>query len=295
MTLFFSDRFADILKGVVPPTPAIARAIDTTTAALIASGHTVTQVTPPKTATPLAGLNLAAQLLNADGCVTFNSHFRTGESTDPGAAQLSFYANLPSPLRYFYYLYVRYIRRDSTWALILRDFGRKTVAEQWKLVAQRETFRATWHSWWNKKEQNYDFILCPANATPALPHGAMHDAVSSCGYTFLFNLLDYTCGVIPVGHVDAVKDAITTSDGKKNKNAYKKALKDLGADNGVSRGAWKHYDAEAMQGLPTAVQVVGRRLEEEKVLGCMATVEAALGAYKDENGEGGVYNLLELD
>lgn len=261
----------------------------------MAAGHTVAKVTPPQTANPFIGLGLAAQLLNADGCDTFNSHFRTGESTDPGAAQLSFFANLFRPLRYVYYLYVRYIRRDPTWAQILRNFSRKSVAEQWKLVAERETFRATWHSWWNQKEQNYDFILCPVNATPALPHGAMHDAVSSCGYTFLFNLLDYPAGVIPVGHVDPVKDAITTSNGKKNKNAYKRALKDLGADNGVARGAWKHYDAEAMKGLPTAVQVVGRRLEEEKVLGCMAVVEAALEEYKGENGEGGKYNLLEID
>ena len=293
-TLALVIFLTNISKGVVPPTPAIARAIDTTTAALLAAGHTVSTITPPSTATPLYGLKLASQLLNADGCETFNSHFRTGESTDPSAARLTTYSKLPRPIRYLYYLYVRYIRRDPTWASVLRDFGPKSVAEQWKLVAEREAFRTAWHSWWNREEQNYDFILCPVNATPALPHGGMHDGFSSCGYTFLFNLLDYTTGVIPVGHVDPVKDSLTVL-GKKNKNAYKQVLKDLGTDNGISRGAWKQYDAEAMKGLPTAIQVVGRRLEEEKVLGCMAAVETALEGYKTENGEGGKYSQLDVD
>lgn len=49
----------------------------------------------------------------------------------------------------------------------------------------------------------------------------------------------------------------------------------------------KHYDSVAMHGLPVGVQVVGRRLEEEKVLAVMKRVEDALGDAK--------YELLELD
>ena len=59
--------------GVIPPTPAITRAIDTTVDALTAAGHTVVEVTPPETADPFAGFSLASRLLNSDGCVTFNS------------------------------------------------------------------------------------------------------------------------------------------------------------------------------------------------------------------------------
>jgi Asp-tRNA(Asn)/Glu-tRNA(Gln) amidotransferase A subunit family amidase len=44
-----------------------------------------------------------------------------------------------------------------------------------------------------------------------------------------------------------------------------------------------------MAGLPVAVQVVGRRLEEEKVLACMERVEEALDRH------GGRYELLEVD
>lgn len=57
--------------------------------------------------------------------------------------------------------------------------------------------------------------------------------------------------------------------------------------NGVAQGAYKLYDANAMHGLPVAVQVVGRRLEEEKVLAIMKRIEDALGDQK--------YRLLEVD
>lgn len=273
--------------GVVPPTPAIERAVTTAVAALTAAGHTVVDITPPATADPFTGLCLASQLLNSDGCVTFNSLFHTFEPSDPGATQLTRIARLPRPLRYLYYLYVRYIRRDRPWATLIRDFGPKTAAEQWKLVARRETFRATWHQWWDGASNGFDFILCPVNATPALPHQAMHDAVSSCGYTFLWNLLDYAAGVVPVGRVDPAVDAL----GKGGSSSYRAILKSKGCDSAIARGAWMHYDAVKMKGLPTAVQVVGRRWEEEKVLGYMAAVEKALETYADE----GKYKLIEID
>lgn len=57
--------------------------------------------------------------------------------------------------------------------------------------------------------------------------------------------------------------------------------------NGIAQGAYKHYDATAMHGLPVGVQVIGRRLEEEKVLTLMKRVEDALGDDK--------FKLLELD
>lgn len=88
--------------------------------------------------------------------------------------------------------------------------------------------------------------------------------------------------------MDPVRDALI--------RPYKSSLQSLGANHGIAQGAWKHYNAEKMAGLPTAVQIVGRRLQEEKVLGYMAAVEEALEAYRDpKTGEGGKYELLDLD
>jgi Asp-tRNA(Asn)/Glu-tRNA(Gln) amidotransferase A subunit family amidase len=46
--------------------------------------------------------------------------------------------------------------------------------------------------------------------------------------------------------------------------------------SGVGKAAYSVYDAEKMHGLPLGVQVVGRRLEEEKVLEGMQVIETAL-------------------
>lgn len=63
----------------------------------------------------------------------------------------------------------------------------------------------------------------------------------------------------------------------------------IGALNGLARGAYTHYDADRMHGLPVGVQVVGRRLQEERVLVAMERVEEALEAH------GGRYRLLEIE
>lgn len=79
---------------------------------------------------------------------------------------------------------------------------------------------------------------------------------------------------MPITHVDKAVDQLPSNF----------SLKKL---NRVAWGAYLHYDANAMHGLPVGVQVVGRRLEEEKVLTVMGRIEAMLGEKK--------YQLLELD
>jgi hypothetical protein len=96
-------------------------------------------------------------------------------------------ARLPGWMRWVYWAWVRYVRRDTVWAGLVRDWRPKSAWENWYLVKEREAYRNRWFEWWN--EQKLDVILAPPNATPAVPHGGMKDAVSSCGYTFLFNLV----------------------------------------------------------------------------------------------------------
>jgi hypothetical protein len=79
---------------------------------------------------------------------------------------------------------------------------------------------------------------------------------------------------MPITHVEKALDQLLSDF----------SLKKL---NGVAQGAYKHYDATAMHGLPVAIQVVGQRLEEEKVLAIMQRIEDALGDNK--------YQLLEID
>jgi len=170
--------------GVVDPSPACERAVGMVEDALRRDGHEVVEITPPDM---YEALRLSSLLLNADGCQMFKSFMRTGEWEDPGARQMSWLMNLPRPFKYLYYLWVKYVRRDGVWAGLVRDWHAKSAYENWQLVAQREAYRAQWFAWWDTV--GIDFIVAPPNATPAVPHDGMRDAVSSCGYTFLFNMV----------------------------------------------------------------------------------------------------------
>lgn len=249
----------------MPPSPACARALERVVSALRAEGHEIIDAHPPSS---YEGLVLASQLIHADGGHTFGSFLRYGEKLDAGVSQMAWYMRLPGPIRYLYYLWVRYVRRDDLWAGLIRGFHRKTTAELWRLVARREVYRAQWHAWWHDGgdgDTPLDFLLTVPNAMPAIPHHGMKQAFASCGYTFLFNLLDYTAGVLPVTTVDRSQDRLPPT-----------FFLDGAARNAVARGAYVHYNADAMHGLPVGVQVVGRRLEEEKVLGFMQRIEDAL-------------------
>ncbi|KAH7155381.1 amidase signature domain-containing protein [Dactylonectria estremocensis] len=255
--------------GVVDPSPACKRALDITEAALRKAGHEIVEIDPPS---PYEALCLASILLNSDGMETVSSFFRWGEQNDRGVARMRWYMTLPQTIKWLHYLWVKYVRRDLIWAGLLENWEPQTGHQIWQLNAKREEYKRRWFDWWDASD--IDCLVAPPNATPAIPHGAMRDAVSSCGYTFLFNLLDYTAGVLPVTHVDKIKDQLPSDFN----------LKKL---NGVARGAYKHYDAKSMHGLPVGIQVVGRRLEEEKVLTIMQRVEDALG----EDG----FPMLDID
>lgn len=69
--------------------------------------------------------------------------------------------------------------------------------------------------------------------------------------------------MLPVTHVDQDRDQLPRDFS-------------YGSLNGVARGAYKYYDAVKMNGLPVGVQVIGQRLQEEKVLAVMERIEECL-------------------
>ena len=85
--------------------------------------------------------------------------------------------------------------------------------------------------------------------------------------------MDYSAGVLPITHVEKVLDKLDLGRFKPR--------------NAIEKGSYKMYDSVAMHGLPIGVQVVGRRLEEEKVMEGMKIIEHLL----KQDGIG--YQLLE--
>ena len=63
---------------------------------------------------------------------------------------------------------------------------------------------------------------------------------------------------MPVTRVDSTHDKLSRTFRPRNK---------------VEKDAYVGYDADEMRGLPVGVQIVGRRLEEEKVLEGMKIIE----------------------
>lgn len=85
--------------------------------------------------------------------------------------------------------------------------------------------------------------------------------------------MDYAAGVLPVSKVDAAQDAMP---------------KGFKPTNAIEAGAYAMYNAQDMHGLPVGVQVVAKRLEEEKVLEGMKIIEELL------RKEGKGYDLIPL-
>ncbi|EPS41700.1 hypothetical protein H072_4393 [Dactylellina haptotyla CBS 200.50] len=262
--------------GVVTPSPACARALSSVVDTLREAGEDVVELDLKEIPSPYEALKLASILLNNDGGKTYESFFTSWfEYNDAGVAKMSKWFKMPWILKKMYVWWTRYVQKDEMWAGLLDTHWREqTTQEQWKLVSRREEYRAQWHDYMNAK--GIDILLCVPNATPAVPKDGMSTAVASCGYTFIFNLLDYSAGVLPITKVNPAKDQLPADFN----------IKKL---NGIAQGAYVHYDAAKMAGLPVGVQIVGRRLEEEKVLGVMSRVEDLL----EKKGE--KYELLEVD
>jgi len=142
---------------------------------------------------------------------------------------------------------------------ILEGWHAKDGQEFYALIGEREDYRIRWFEYWQREK--FDFVLTVPNALPAMRHGDSRRQWKSCGYTFLFNVLDYSAGVMPITRVDRKLDVLSPAFRPRNK---------------IEADAYKGYDVDDMHSLPVGVQIVGRRLEEEKVLEGMKLIESLL-------------------
>jgi Asp-tRNA(Asn)/Glu-tRNA(Gln) amidotransferase A subunit family amidase len=137
------------------------------------------------------------------------------------------------------------------WALNRRKrAAQKAYLDKWSRTLDPQTSRPV------------DVLLTPTMPHPSVPH-------RSCkwvGYTKVWNLLDYTAAVLPFGEVDRAIDPAKTED----------VVSGYQARNETDAFNWQLYDPVAMHGLPLSVQIVGQRLEEEKVLGAAKVIETVL-------------------
>ncbi|POR33152.1 Acetamidase [Tolypocladium paradoxum] len=132
--------------------------------------------------------------------------------------------------------------------------------EMWRLQTERTEFQNRYLDRWNNA--GIDAILCPTIPFNTVKSGSFkHNKVA---YTGVFNVLDYSSLSFATGlTVDKNIDRLHT--------AYE-ALGD------VCKAVNEEYDADMMDGLPISLQLVARRLEEEKVLAMGRVVLEALSS-----------------
>nr|VWO95981.1 Protein kinase domain-containing protein [Ganoderma boninense] len=255
--------------GVVPPTPAPSRALLEVAGALSKQGHEVVPFYPPS---PLEGLKIGYQLMFSEGAKSATGPLRTGEFISPALRTVRLILSLPLWVKKVQAKLLRWFSRpwgrNDAWASLIEVFHPKSTLDERRLVVEREAYKAAWHEAWRR--EGLDFVLTVPHSLPAVPRdprASDRATLVSANYAFMYNVLDYAAGVLPVGYVDKARDSYAPD--------FKSAEKYQGM-NDVGRAAHDLYDAEAMHGMPLAVQVVGRRFEEEKVIAGMKVIEKAL-------------------
>lgn len=235
--------------GVLPVSSSVRRAVARATDVLAAQGITVVPFTPPGVPAMIADY-LGA--LSADGGSTLRAALGS-DPADPTLAPLLALAKLPDGGRRALARTVSLVGQSRLGAL-LDAMGEKPVAALWQLTDRLRAWRFAVLD--AMDAARIDAIVCPAFATPALPHGMSKNFTLASSTAITWNAAQFPAGVVPVSRVRADETARPRSFDSIERHAAK-------------------VDA-ASRGLPVSVQVVGRPWREPLVLAVMAAIEAGV-------------------
>ncbi|KAI0376091.1 amidase [Hypomontagnella monticulosa] len=141
-----------------------------------------------------------------------------------------------------------------------------SVYDYWQLNKRKVALQQAYLEKWNgikslKTDKPVDVILMPPMPHTSLPHRACRWV----GYTKIWNVLDYSALVIPAGKVTPEDDDAPWDYASRNE-----------LDEWNIR-LWRQNKEKMIElALPVGVQIVGRKLEEEKVLAVGTAIEELL-------------------
>ncbi|QKD51970.2 amidase signature domain-containing protein [Fusarium oxysporum Fo47] len=134
--------------------------------------------------------------------------------------------------------------------------------EYWQLNKRKVATQQAYHDMWDSKRstsgRSVDVLLVPTMPHTAVPHGSCRWT----GYTKIFNFLDYTALVFPAGNA--------------SKDGDDRYFWDHIPRNETDAWNQQLYDPMAMDGRCVGLQIIGRRFEEEKVLGAAQQIHKLL-------------------
>jgi Asp-tRNA(Asn)/Glu-tRNA(Gln) amidotransferase A subunit family amidase len=142
-----------------------------------------------------------------------------------------------------------------------------SVYEYWQLNrrkhAAQKKYLDKWRTTLAPSGRTVDVLLAPA-----MPHtGIPHRTFRWVGYTKIWNFLDYTALTFPVDRVRREMDGVSGME-----EGYVPR-------NELDGWNWKLYDGDAVDGYPVNLQIIGKKLEEEKVLGAASVIERVWKEY----------------
>lgn len=247
--LYDDDRF-------MAASAAVRRAAHQAARALESAGARVVHFEPPAVQEML---DVFYGVMTADGAAEF-AKLVDGEQLDPRIRQLLQLGTMPAWLRQV--LGVGLIAAgQGRLSHLIRTTGLRTAEEAQALIARRDSYRKRFDV--AMAEAGVEVLLCPPHALPALTHGSSADlGPASFNYTFLYSLLGWPGGVVPVTRVRAVET---------DRRPWSVEMVEQAA-----RRVDKHS-----AGLPVGVQVAARPNREDLILAVMGAVESALGGSVD--------------
>ncbi|KAL2848589.1 amidase signature domain-containing protein [Aspergillus pseudoustus] len=146
--------------------------------------------------------------------------------------------------------------------LVRPDLPKMNVNELWEVQLQKWTYQSEYLSkireFEAKTGKELDAIIAPITPTAAI----RHNQFKYYGYASAINILDFTSVVVPVTFAD------------KSVDVRNESFEPLGE---MDRVVQAEYDPSAYHGAPVAVQIIGRRLTEERIMTIAEEVGRLLG------------------
>lgn len=231
--------------GILPPSPAIRRAVREAARVLQAQGAEVELFKPPAVE---HALRLYFGLLSADGGASLK---RLLGKNKPSRAVRQFLraADFPAALRPVAAQLATRARQKRA-AFRLRHSKPASAADYWTLVDERNAYRQKFLT--ALSDEGFDAIICPPHALPASQNGSSVWAAAS--YALLYNLLGLPAGTVACTRVQSGEE----SDRLPSRDFAERAARSL---------------EKGSAGLPVGVQVVGRPWQDHVVLAIMAVLE----------------------
>ena len=152
-----------------------------------------------------------------------------------------------------------------------RDGPSVSLLEDRDLAMEVLDFRAAMSRQWN--DAGIDAYISPVNPAVAPRHGD-YSKVRYFAYTAVANVLDLPACTLPMGLVDPTADQADDVSLTRDTAGNVLPVPTCERDEIIRR----KYGAEVYAGMPVTIQVVGRRFEDEKVIGIVKTISNLLGS-----------------